>query len=67
MNFNKIEKTKTTFIISALKAVYLVVLVFLISNFFTNKNSHGRKLSAKKIPSRGNSDLAHFDIILVVV
>ena len=34
----EIEKTKTTFIISVLKVVYLVVLVFWISNFFTNKD-----------------------------
>ena len=53
----EIEKTKATFIISVLKVVYVVVLVFLISNFFTNKNSQGRKLSAKKIPSSGNSAL----------
>ena len=42
----EIEKTKTTFIISVLKVVYLVVLVFSISNFYTNKNSQGTKLSA---------------------
>ena len=29
----------------------LVIFVFLISNFFINKKSQGRKLSAKKIPS----------------
>ena len=51
----EIEKTKTIFIISVLRFVYLVVLVFWISNFFTNKNSQGRKLSAGKIPSSGNS------------
>jgi hypothetical protein len=34
-----------------------VVLGFLISNFFINKNSQGRKLSAKKIPTCGNSAL----------
>ena len=44
----EIEKTKTTFIISVLKVVYLVVLVFSIFNFFINKNSKGRKLSVKK-------------------
>ena len=43
----EIEKTKTTFILSVLKVVYWVVLVFSISNFFINKNSQGRKLSAK--------------------
>jgi hypothetical protein len=53
----EIEKTKTTFIISVLKVVYLMVLVFWISNFFTSKNSQGRKLSAKKIHSTGNSAL----------
>ena len=49
------KKTKTTFITSVLKVIYLVVLVFSISNFFINKNSRGRKLNAKKIPSSGNS------------
>ena len=45
--------------VSVLKVVYFVVLIFSISNFFTNKNSQGRKLSAKKkIPSSGNSGLA---------
>ena len=39
----------------------MVVLVFLISNFFTNKISQGRKLSAKKIPSSSNSALTNFD------
>ena len=53
----EIKKTKNTFIVSVLKVVHLVVLVFLISNFFTNKNSKGRKLSAKRIPSSGNSAL----------
>ena len=53
----EIEKTKTTFIISVLKVVYLLVLVFSISNFFINKNSQGRKLSEKKIPTFGNSAL----------
>ena len=53
----EIEKTKTTFMISVLKIVYFVVLVFSISNFFTNKNSQGRKLNAKQIPSSGNSAL----------
>jgi hypothetical protein len=43
----KIEKTKTTFIISVLKVVYKVVLVFSKSNSFINKNSQGRKLCAK--------------------
>ena len=32
-------------------------LVFSNSNFFINKNSQGRKLSAKKIPTFGNSAL----------
>ena len=53
----QIEKTKTTSIISVLKVVKFVVLVSSISNFFTNKNSQRRKLSAKKIPSFGNSAL----------
>ena len=44
----EIKKTKTTFITSVLKVVYWVVLVFSISNFFINKNSQRRKLSAKK-------------------
>ena len=35
----EIEKTKTTFIISVLKAVYKVPLVFSKSNFFINKYS----------------------------
>ena len=54
----EIKKTKTTFIISVLKVVNQVVLVFSISNFFTNKNYQGRKLSGKKIPSSGISALA---------
>ena len=61
------EKTKTTFNTSVLKVVYWVVLVFWISNFFINKNSQGRKLSAKKIPTCGNSALPYttfFDIFL---
>ena len=49
-----------TFIISVLKVIYLVVLVFSISNFFINKNTQGRKLSAKKIPSSGNTALLVF-------
>jgi hypothetical protein len=44
----EIEKTKTTFIQSVLKVVYCLVSVFLIFNFFINKNSQGRKLSEKK-------------------
>ena len=32
---------------TVLKIAYWVVLVFPISNFFNNKNSQGRKLSAK--------------------
>ena len=42
------EKTKTTFVISVLKVVYYVVLVFSITNIFINNNSQGRTLSAKK-------------------
>ena len=45
-------ETKTTFIILVLKVVYLVVFVFSIYNFFTNKNSQGRNLSANKISSK---------------
>ena len=45
------KKMLTTFNISVLKVVYWVVLFFSISNFFINKNSQGRKLSAKKIPT----------------
>ena len=44
----EIEKTKTSFIISVLKVVYWVVLVFSIFNLVINKNSKGRKLSNKK-------------------
>ena len=58
----EIEKTKTAFIISVLKVVYLVVLIFSISNFFNNKNSQGRKLSVKKIPSIGNSALVTLQV-----
>ena len=49
-----------TFIISVLKVIYLVVLVFSISNFFINQNSQGRKLSPKKVPFSGNSALAYW-------
>ena len=46
----EIEKTKTTFVISVLKVVYKVVLVFFkFFNFFINKNSKGRKLSVINI------------------
>ena len=42
----KIEKTNPTFIISVLKVdIIKVGLVFWISNFLTNKNSQGRKVS----------------------
>ena len=51
---------------SVLKVVYLGVLVFLISNFYTNQNSQGRKLSAKKILSSGNSALVTVNNIYVV-
>ena len=56
-----IEKTKTTFIISVLKVICWVVLIFSISNFSINKNSQGRKLSSKKIPTFGNSALEYVD------
>ena len=42
----EIEKTKTTKYTTFKTDIIKVVLVFLISNFFTNKNSQGRKLSA---------------------
>ena len=42
----EIEKTKTTEYTTFKTNIIKVVLVFLISNFFTNKNSQGRKLSA---------------------
>ena len=38
-----IEKTKPTFIISVLEILHLVVLFFLIPNFFNDKNSQGRQ------------------------
>ena len=47
------RKTETTFVISVLTVVYLVVL------FFINTHSQERKLSAKKIPSSGNSALVN--------
>ena len=53
----EIKKTKTTFITSVLKVEYFVVLVLSISNYFNNKNSQRRKLSAKEIPSCGKSAL----------
>ena len=53
----KIEKTKPTFIISDLKAEYYVVLVSLISNFFSNKISHANKWMRKKIRNCSNSAL----------
>ena len=40
----KIEKTKTTKYTTFKTDIIKVVLVFLISNFFTNKNSQGRKM-----------------------
>ena len=55
----EIEETKTTYIISVLKVVYWVFLVFSISNLFIDK---GRNLSAKKIPTFGNSALEDDDI-----
>ena len=41
----EIGKTKTTKYTTFKTDIIKVVLVFLISNFFTNKNSQGRKLS----------------------
>jgi hypothetical protein len=42
----EIEKTKTTKNTKFKTDIIKVVLVFSISNFFTNENSQGRKLSA---------------------
>ena len=42
----EIEKTKATQYTTFKTDIIKVVLVFSISNFFTNKNSQGRKLSA---------------------
>ena len=39
----EIEKTKPTFIISVLKVVYYVGLVYQISNYFINKTSQRKK------------------------
>ena len=45
----KIEKSKTTIIISVLKVeIIKVVLVYSISNFFTNKNLRGKNNFVKK-------------------
>ena len=41
----EIEKTKTTHHTTFKTDIIKVVLVFSISNFFTNKNSQGKKLS----------------------
>ena len=41
----EIEKTKTTEYTTFKTDIIKVVLVFSISNFFTNKKSQGRKLS----------------------
>ena len=49
----EIEKTKPTFIISVLKVLHLVVLVFSIYNFFSNKNRE-RNLFVKKKPTTTN-------------
>ena len=42
----EIEKTKTTKYTTFKTDIIKVVLAFSISNFFTNENSQGRKLSA---------------------
>ena len=42
----EIQKTKTTQYTTFKTDILKVVLVFSISNIFTNKNSQGRKLSA---------------------
>ena len=44
----EIQKTKTTFVITVLKVVYKVVLVYSISNFFINKISQERKMCSWK-------------------
>ena len=44
----EIEKTKSTFIISILKVIYYVDLVFSNSKFFINKSSQGRNSVCKK-------------------
>ena len=44
-----IEKTKTTKYTTFKTDTIKVVLVFSISNFFTNKNCQGRKLSAVQL------------------
>ena len=57
----EIEKTKTTFIISVLKVVYLVGLVkiptFLLTKVFREEN-----LFVKKIPSSANSTLTSMNL-----
>ena len=45
----EIKKTKTTKYTTFKTDLIKVVLVFSISNFFTNKNSQGRKLSAVQL------------------
>ena len=47
----------TPLITSVLKVEYWVVLVFSFPTFLLIKISQGRKSSAKKIPTCGNSDL----------
>ena len=42
----EIKKTKTTWYTTFKTVIIKVVLVFSISNFFTNENSQGGKLSA---------------------
>ena len=55
----EIKKSKTTFVICiSFKSCLLVgPCFFFISNFSIHKNFQGRKLSAKKIPTFGNSAL----------
>ena len=55
----EIQKNKTTQYTTFKTDIIKVVLVFSISSFFVNKNSQGRKLSAKKVPTCGISALSY--------
>ena len=44
-------KNKTTFVLSDLKVEFYALLVFSISNFFSNKNSQERKSVLKIVPT----------------
>ena len=56
------EETKTTYYTTFKADIIKVVLVFSISDFFSNENSQGRKLSAEIIPSSSNSALESSEI-----